>query len=510
MSADPDRWIEQLREQLHDRPQDGWLAETKTRFAEAGQFFVSWSTKRLGFALPWPLIPALGVGLMLTVGLMAGLLRSGGTTNPLVGTWEAQTGVGSEVFKFYNSGEFAYFLEGTGSAIGNQTLRGTYKVFQQGDRLQVRFDTHRGVMGGEFFPLGVDGQPGYEMRPIQKIGKDSVRAFYRRSLPLLRVADWVCARDSQEISHIDFAPSPIVGSWLPKHAQNRPPFELLEDGTILGWDTNVASLELRYSINYAKYPFELDLMMPNGVVQKGIVDFPSKSFLRFNLEADPRKPRPTRFDSFGYWKRAVEAKPATEETSPFPDAWDLRNSSDASGNYYLVFVARALTVEPASPGHIYVVWIEESTMRQLTAVDAWGFYPRENYSGWEAIKLLVTVPGAVVNEDTGLIFGADLQPKPAHGGMISALGVDRFTLRVNETQYKQSRDIIDLWQRSNYTFANHNCKNFVHEVVRAVGLNAPAPELVDPSAMVGIVETPFVYLQKLKNHIKPQISSPNP
>jgi hypothetical protein len=108
-----------------------------------------------------------------------------------------------------------------------------------------------------------------------------------------------------------------------------------------------------------------------------------------------------------------------------------------------------------------------------------------------------------------MILGATLPRKEFSGGLISPLAVDRFIVRVNQSQYEQSRKVIELWQKNNYTFANRNCKIFVQEMALSLGVNLPAPVLSDSTSSIGMVETPFAYLQKIKAVIHMQLQAKN-
>lgn len=497
-------WLLQLRQQLANDPsltgKSGW-----------GTVLSAWTASlqkpALGKGVSWK---AVVLGLMVFGGTVSAaflgtwFLPGSRAARPLLGTWECQSSIGSEVFKFRSTGEFAYFMEGTGSAMGNQFLRGKYQVRSRDDQLEILFETHRGPMGAVWRSEPQEGQAGFVMEPLTEFDGEPINAFYDRTLELVRVPDWVCARDQEVEEGLDInSAAPIVGYWLPKYAQDRPPFSFQSDGQVLGWSSGSSPGIVKYQISYAKYPFELDLIDSEGQIQRGIVDFPSRKFLRFNLENDPRKPRPQKFDAFGYWKRA--------ETGIFPDAWDLRQSEEQSGNYYLVFVARDSSPGRAIPGHIYVAWVEESESQQMTLVDAWGFYPRENLDGINALKLIVSVPGAVVNEDTGLAFEVTGEAPPKHDtklGLTSQLAVNRFAVRVSESDFRKSRDVINRWKANDYEFLNQNCKNFVHEVAQSIGLNVPEPKPIE--AAVGLGEFPDEYIKKMKEAVAAQLQSVTP
>jgi hypothetical protein len=156
----------------------------------------------------------------------------------------------------------------------------------------------------------------------------------------------------------------------------------------------------------------------------------------------------------------------TEGADVIDRTLDLRNASETSGNYYVIFCARQSKEDKEGVGHAFVVWAEEDQARKRSAARAFGFYP-EDGKGTKAV--FGDVAGALVNEAT----------KPS--GEKLSLVTHRLTVRVNRDRWRESQKEIAQWKTTDYNLFRNNCTHFVHAVAFDLGLIVERPRAEFPS-----------------------------
>ncbi|MDA1053353.1 MAG: hypothetical protein O3C40_23130 [Planctomycetota bacterium] len=153
---------------------------------------------------------------------------------------------------------------------------------------------------------------------------------------------------------------------------------------------------------------------------------------------------------------------------------DLRREGPEPIDYYVVICARES--EPWGSGHTFVVWVQQDRRTGETHSQGFGFYPEVE----KVIVRLFTGDGAVRDESTK---SASIKPR---------LLTHRLIVRVDRDAFEAGLNVKEQWVESgvDYQLFRRNCTHFAHDVMRAIELGAPKPELGErPSSYVGRLMT---------------------
>jgi hypothetical protein len=144
---------------------------------------------------------------------------------------------------------------------------------------------------------------------------------------------------------------------------------------------------------------------------------------------------------------------------------DLRNATDANGNYYVVFCARHSSDEANLPGHAFVVWGKEDSENQMSSAKAFGFYPAD---GEKKKMIFGNVKGELANEAT---------KKPNQQSLLT----HRLIVQVNKQKWLDSQKEVATWRTEDYNLFSNNCTHFAYAVAADVGLDIAKPGTEFPS-----------------------------
>lgn len=153
---------------------------------------------------------------------------------------------------------------------------------------------------------------------------------------------------------------------------------------------------------------------------------------------------------------------------------DLRSGIPEPNNYYIVLCARQS--EPWGTGHTFVVWVRQDQETGEIHSQGFGFYPEVE----KVIVRLFTGDGAVRDESTR---SASVKPW---------LLTHRLVVQVDRSAFEAGLNVKERWVGSgvDYHLLKRNCTHFAYDVMKAIQLGAPAPELGErPSAYLGRLMT---------------------
>lgn len=153
---------------------------------------------------------------------------------------------------------------------------------------------------------------------------------------------------------------------------------------------------------------------------------------------------------------------------------DLRREGPQPIDYYVVICARES--EPWGTGHTFVVWVQQDQRTDEVHSQGFGFYPAVE----KVVVRLFTGDGAVRDESTK---SASIKPW---------LLTHRLIVQVDRDAFEAGLNVKERWVGSgiDYHLLKRNCTHFAHDVMQAIQLGSPKPELGErPSFYVGRLMT---------------------
>jgi hypothetical protein len=150
------------------------------------------------------------------------------------------------------------------------------------------------------------------------------------------------------------------------------------------------------------------------------------------------------------WKRYIDIRPVTNNPG-----------FDTGTRRWIVFAARA-----GVPGHAFVLWAMEDRTRQMTTVDAFGFYPTVHGPNAAASMVVGTVPGALRDE---------IQKRQDEGCCTWSQPDVVAAFEVDKDVYDRTSAVRAAWNanESRYQLAEKDCVTFVADVGKAMGISMP-------------------------------------
>lgn len=222
--------------------------------------------------------------LTLVLGSLAigGVWSSLGPRSRVTGTWVQQDGSSFEIFHLDADGTYWHRTLGGFLSVN---LTGTYQmVGSSGGTYRLRMKTEIGEYDMEARLELPD-----RLLLIDKDDPESPSAY-------TRTGDWVLAvRPSKSPTAYDGA-KPHLGCWQVP-GNERPALELLDGEKLLLYSGDETERAV-YSVDYSKIPFQLDVTLGDGRVEREIFEFAADQSLRISREHRTDGQRPKKMTSY--------------------------------------------------------------------------------------------------------------------------------------------------------------------------------------------------------------------
>ncbi len=138
---------------------------------------------------------------------------------------------------------------------------------------------------------------------------------------------------------------------------------------------------------------------------------------------------------------------------------------DSPTRYYVILAAREASGKSVF-GHAFVMWARENHQRQMTEVEAYGYYATAEWPGVMGAAV-GTVPGALRDE---------IAKRSSEEGCCTWSSPDVIgVFRVTRETYRRTQQVRDRWaaQANQYQLGASDCVTFISEIGTTLGISMP-------------------------------------